>query len=102
MGELKGTWAGVTVVRKYESHQGGVKGIRNMCQLMERSNGHVGSVKEMWRGVAAVSILRVMCNIFSTSLYLSLLQVFTRKSKNLCRIKNIQEYPRLCKHLGFF
>ena len=33
---------------------------------------------------------------------LSLLQqAFTRKSKNPCRFKDFQEYPRLYKHLGF-
>ena len=35
----------MTVIRKCDSHQGGVKGIRKMCQLMERYNGHRGSVK---------------------------------------------------------
>ena len=34
-----GTWGGVTVVRKCDSHQGGV---RKVCQLMERCDGHVG------------------------------------------------------------
>ena len=28
-------------------------------------------------------------------------QAFTRKSKNLCRFKNFQEYPRFCEHLGY-
>ena len=28
-----------------DSQQGGVKGIRKVCQLMERWDGHVGGVK---------------------------------------------------------
>ena len=32
-------------VRKCDSHQGGVKGIRKLCHLMERYDGHVGGVK---------------------------------------------------------
>ena len=28
-------------------------------------------------------------------------QAFTRKSKNSCRFKNFQEYPRFCEHLGY-
>ena len=32
----------MTVVRKCFRHEGGVKGIRNMCQLMERCDGHGG------------------------------------------------------------
>ena len=35
----------VTVVRKFDSHQGGVKDIRKVYQLMERCDGHVGGVK---------------------------------------------------------
>ena len=31
--------------RKCNSHQGGVKGIRNECQLMERCDGHGGGVR---------------------------------------------------------
>ena len=30
----------MTVVRKCDSHQGGVKGVRKVCQLMERYGGH--------------------------------------------------------------
>ena len=30
------------VVRKCDSHQGGVKGVRKVCQLMERCDGHGG------------------------------------------------------------
>ena len=32
--------------RKCNSHQGGVKGIKNECQLMERCDGHGGGVRE--------------------------------------------------------
>ena len=35
----------MTVVRKCDSHQGDVKGIKKFCQLMERCDGHVGGVK---------------------------------------------------------
>ena len=35
----------MTVVRKCDSHQGGVKGIKKVCQLMERCDGHGGGVK---------------------------------------------------------
>ena len=33
------------VVRKCDSHQGDAKGIKKLCQLMERCDGHVGGVK---------------------------------------------------------
>ena len=36
----------MTVVRKCDSHQGGVKGIRKVCQLMERCDSHGGDVRE--------------------------------------------------------
>ena len=32
----------MTVFRKCDSHQGDVKGIRKVCQLMERCDGHGG------------------------------------------------------------
>ena len=35
----------MVVVRKCDSHQGGVKAIRKVCQLMERCEGHGGGVK---------------------------------------------------------
>ena len=35
----------MTVVRKLESHQGGVIGTRKLCQLMQRCDGHVRGVK---------------------------------------------------------
>ena len=35
----------MTVVRKCDSHQVGVKGIRNMSQLMERCDGHGRDVR---------------------------------------------------------
>ena len=35
----------MTVVRKCDSHQGGVKCNRKVCQLMERCDGHEGGVK---------------------------------------------------------
>ena len=33
-------WEGVTVVRRCNSHQEGVKGIREVCQLTERYYGY--------------------------------------------------------------
>ena len=40
------------VVRKCDSHQGFVKGIRRVCQLMERYNGYGGGgCKGIWKGV---------------------------------------------------
>ena len=35
----------MSVVRKCDSHQGGVKGVRKVSQLMERCDGHVRGVK---------------------------------------------------------
>ena len=35
----------MTVVRKCDSYQRGVKGTRKVCQLMERCNSHGGDVK---------------------------------------------------------
>ena len=35
----------MTVVRKCDSHQGGVKGIKKVCQLIERCDGHGEGVK---------------------------------------------------------
>ena len=35
----------MTVVRKCDSHHGVMKGIRKMCQLMERWDGHGEDVK---------------------------------------------------------
>ena len=67
----------------------------------------------MWRGVTAVSTLRdaltfnmiYFLKLTLPQYYLShsfLQQAFTRKSKNPCRFKNFQEYPRICEHLGYF
>ena len=33
------------VVRICDSRQGGVKGIKKVCQLMERCDGHGGGIK---------------------------------------------------------
>ena len=38
-------WGGVTVVRKCDSHQGDVKGVRKVYQLMEKCDGHGGDLK---------------------------------------------------------
>ena len=35
----------MTVVRKCDSHQEGVKGFRKVCQLMETYDGHGGGVQ---------------------------------------------------------
>ena len=71
----------------------------------------------MWRGVTAVSALRDdLTFIVSVSYILCFLeftlpqyyfshsfhqQAFTRKSKNSCRFKKFQEYPRFCEHIGY-
>ena len=44
-GRLKGAWGDVTVVGKYNSHQGSAKCIRKVCQLREKCEGHGGDVK---------------------------------------------------------
>ena len=38
----------MTVIRWCDSHQGGVKDIRKVCQVMERCDGHAGDVKMLW------------------------------------------------------
>ena len=53
----------MTVVRKCDSHQGGVKCIRKVCQLMKRCDGHVGDVKvvgEMRQLSESVTVIRVV------------------------------------------
>ena len=35
----------MTVVRKFDSNDAGVKGIGKVCQLMERCDGHGGGVR---------------------------------------------------------
>ena len=43
----KEVWEGVLLDRRCDSHQGGVKGIQNVCQLMERCDchGHGGGIR---------------------------------------------------------
>ena len=38
---------GVTVDRECDIHQGGVKGIKEVCQLVERCDGHAGDVRSL-------------------------------------------------------
>ena len=45
-GEIYRGSGGASLGRKCDSHQGGVKCIKNECQLMERCDGHGGGV---WR-----------------------------------------------------
>ena len=40
IGRSKRAWGGASLDRKCDSHQEGVKGINNKCQLMERCDGH--------------------------------------------------------------
>ena len=42
-------WEGETVVRRYDSSQGGVKVVRNRFQLMERYDGHGEDVRGRWK-----------------------------------------------------
>ena len=58
LGRCKGAW---TVVRKCDSHQGGAKDIRKVCQLIERCDGHMGLVKGC--GETPVSTLRVYLTV---------------------------------------
>ena len=41
MGDVYRSLGGMTVVRNCDSHQKDVKGIRKVCHLMERCDGHV-------------------------------------------------------------
>ena len=50
MGRSKRAWGGASLDRKSDSHLGGVKGIKNKFQLMERCNGHGVGVRG-WKGV---------------------------------------------------
>ena len=43
----------------YDCHQGDGKGIRKVCQLMERCDVHGGGVKGCFRGEKPVSMLKV-------------------------------------------
>ena len=46
------------------SHQEGVKGIRKVCQLMEKCDGQEeGVLKGMWRGVTSDSMLRAYLTV---------------------------------------
>ena len=45
MGRCRGVSGGVTVVRKCDSHQGDVKYIRKVCQLLERYDDYGGDVR---------------------------------------------------------
>ena len=40
-----GAWGAVTLVRRFGNHQGGVKGVKKVCQLMEGCDGHGGDIK---------------------------------------------------------
>ena len=54
MRRSKRALGGASLERKCDSHQGGVKGIKNECQLMERCDGHRGGV----RGLRGVMVMR--------------------------------------------
>ena len=90
MGRCKGAWAGVTVVRKCDSHKGGVKGksvdgeVRWSC----------GRCKRIWRGVTPVSMLRVYLTVIG--------EVFISASfyQKIQQTMKIQEIPRNSKVLG--
>ena len=40
-------WEGVTVVRECDSLKGGVKGIRKVCELVVRCDGHGGDLRRL-------------------------------------------------------
>ena len=44
MGRSEMAGGGASLDRKCDSHQRGVNGIKNECQLMERCDGHWGGV----------------------------------------------------------
>ena len=41
-------------VRECDSHQGGVTGIRKLCQLMEKCDGHGEAVSGLWKSCQEV------------------------------------------------
>ena len=41
-GDVRRLWRGVTFVRMCDSSKGGVSSITQVCQLMERCDGHGG------------------------------------------------------------
>ena len=47
MGGCKGVWEGVITFRRCDSLQGGVKDVRNVCQLIEMCDAHGRSVQEL-------------------------------------------------------
>ena len=48
----------MTAFNRYDSPKGGVKDIRKVCQFYGEVKWSCGKCKGVWRGVAAVSILR--------------------------------------------
>ena len=62
MGKGKRAWGVSLGLRKCDSHQGGLKGIKHECQLMERCDGHdhgggvryCGKVRQLSGGVTVV------------------------------------------------
>ena len=55
MGRGKRASGGASLGMKCKSHQRGVKGIKNECQLKERCDGHGGGVRG-WRGLIVISL----------------------------------------------
>ena len=60
-GEVECSWQkcigaleGVAAARKCGSHQGGVKGMRKVCQLVGRCDGHWGDERRLLGGVTVV------------------------------------------------
>ena len=64
MGRSKVAWAGLSLDQNCGGHQGGVKGIDNEYQLMERFDGHgggvrgCGKVKQLTESVTVIRVIR--------------------------------------------
>ena len=88
----------MTVVRKYDSHQGGVKCIRNVCKLMERCDVHVGGVK--WRGVTPLSMLRVYLTVtgeIQQTIKIQEIWIYSKEIQGVGSILDFLENSWICK-----
>ena len=56
IGRSKRAGGGESLDRKCDSHQGGVKGMKNECQLMERCDGHGVGVRGWKSGMVMMEV----------------------------------------------
>ena len=64
----------------------------------------VSTLRDDLTFIVSVRMSYIFLNLTLPQYYFNhsfLQQAFTRKSKNSCRFKNFQEYPRFCEHLGY-